>query len=99
MRHENLRIFLKVGGDRDDRKVALLGQEIAQEVAGLEEVELALKQHQPTVALRATGLNCDVESVTGVSAVDNGLVISSGLWVGQPVQAKRDLVERKCGAG
>ena len=57
MRHEDLRIFLKVGGDSDNREVALLGHEIAKQVAGLEEVDLARKQEHSAVALRAARQN------------------------------------------
>ena len=97
MRHEDLLILLKVGGHRDDREIPLLGQEIAEKIASLEEVDLARKQKHAAVALRAARQDGDVEPVFGVSAVDDGLVIPSGLRVGQPVQAKRDFVERKRG--
>ena len=79
MRHEDLRIFLKVGGHRDNRDVALLGQKIAKQVAGLEEVDLAGQQEHPAVALRAARQNGHVEPIFGIGAVDNGLVIAAGL--------------------
>ena len=53
MRHHDLRIFLEVGRDDDDRHVLLDGVEGEQEVAAHVEIDLAGRQQQPVVRLRA----------------------------------------------
>src|SRR5579863_7111217 len=95
MRHEDLRVLLKIGGHGDNRNVAALGQKIAEEVAGLEEVELAGKKEHPAVPLRTARPNGDVEPVFGVGAVDDGLVVAARFRVREPVQAEGDLVQRE----
>ena len=76
-----------------------LGQEIAEQIAALEEIDLSRQQQHAPVRLRTAGQNGDVETVFGVGAVDEGLVVAARLGIGEPVGAERHLVERVCRRG
>ena len=93
MRHEDLRVFLEVGGDRDGRDVVLHRQEIADHVAAHEELDLAGDQEHAAVRRRAALEDGDVQAVFGVSPVDESLVIAAGLRIGDPIGAEGHLVE------
>ena len=99
MRHEDLRIFLEMGGDGDGRDVVLHRQEIADHVAAHEEFDLAGDQEHAAVRRRAALQNGDVEAVFGVSSVDERLVVAAGLRVGDPIGAKGHLVEGRRRSG
>jgi len=65
-----------------------------QRVGAHEEVELADRQQDAVVDLRAARHDGHVEPVLAVSAVGERLVEPAVLGLGHPVGAERDLVER-----
>ena len=92
MRHEDLRVLLEVGGDRDGRNVVLHREEIADHVAAHEELDLAGDEQHAAVRHRAALHDRDVEAVFGVGPVDERLIIAAGLGVGDPIGAEGHLV-------
>jgi hypothetical protein len=94
MRHQDLRRFLEVRGDRDQRQLAFGAEEIADLVAAHEEFDPAEQQHQRPVGLRATGNDGDVEPVFFIRSVRRGLIDAAGLRVGEPVGGELHLVQR-----
>ena len=95
MRHENLRRLLEVRGDRDERKLRLCREAIADLVAAHEEFDLAEQEQQGAVRLGAAGNDRDIEPVFLVSAVGCGLIKSARLRLREPVRAELHLVERQ----
>ncbi len=93
MREEDLRILLKDRGDRDHRDVVGYRVEGLQRVRAHEEIEFARDQLDPVVDVRATGNDFDVETVTRVSAVRDGLIESAMFGLRDPVGTERHLVE------
>ena len=94
MRHEDLWIFLEVGGHDDGRNILLHVKKIADHVAAHEEFDLAGDQQHGPVRHRAALENRHVEPVFGVRAVDERLVVTAGLRIGDPVGPEGDLIER-----
>ena len=88
-----------MGGHGDGRNVVLDGQEIADHVAAHEELDLAGDQQHAPVRHGAALENCDVQPVFRVSAVNERLVVTAGLWIGDPVGAERNLVQRQGWSG
>ena len=86
-----------MGGDDDDRHVAGDRVEGEQKITAHVEVEPSGGQQQLVVGLRAALNDRDVETVFGVSAVGDSLVISAVLGLGEPVGPERDLVGRERG--
>ena len=74
MRDQHLRILLKQGGDFDGRHVLGDGVEPFQRVGGQEEVDLADRQQDAVVHVRAALQDGDVEAVFAVGAVGERLV-------------------------
>ena len=88
MRHHNLRIFLEIRGDDDDRDVAGDRVEGQQQIAAHVEVQPSGRQQELVVGLRAALHDRDVEPVFCISAVGDRLVISAMLGLGEPVGAE-----------
>ena len=74
MRHEGLRIFLKVRGDGDRGNILLRRQEIPEHVAAHVKLDFPGDQEISPIRLRAARPDRYVEPIFGVGAVDQGLV-------------------------
>ena len=85
MRHHNLRVFLEIRGDHDDRDVAGDRVEGQQKVAAHVEVQPSGRQQQLVVGLRPSLDDRDVEAVFRISAVGDRLIISAVLGLREPV--------------
>ncbi len=99
MRHQDLRALLEVGGDGDERQLALGREQIADHVAAHEEIELAEQQQKTAVRLRAAGDDRHLEPIFRVSSIGEGLVEAASRGVREPIGAELHLVERERGAG
>ena len=76
-------------------KLVLGGEEIADQVAAISELDLAREQQHAAIDLRTARLDRYVEPVFGVGAVDERLVIASGLGIGEPVGGEGHLIVRQ----
>ena len=97
MRHEHLRVFLKIGGDDDDRDVPGDRVEGEQEIAAHVEIQPSGRQQKLVVGLRPSLHDRDVKAVFRIGAVGDRLVVSAVLGLGEPVGPERDLVGRERG--
>ncbi len=94
MRHHHLRVFLEVRRNHDDGQILVDRVEREQEVAAHVEIELSGGQEKAVVRLRAALDNGHVEAVFLVGSIDQRLVISAVLGLGEPIGAERDFVGR-----
>jgi len=99
MRDQNLRILLEDGRDRHHRHVVCDRIERHQRVRAHEEIKLAGNQQHAIVVVWAARHDGDVQPVTLVGAVGQGLEKSAVLSLGDPVGSERDLIRRGLGAG
>ena len=84
MRDQHLRVLLEHGGDRDGRNVLLDRVEALQRVGAHEEVDLADRQQQPVVHVRAARHDGDVEPVFPIGAVGERLIEAAMLGLAPP---------------
>jgi hypothetical protein len=92
MRHHHLRLFLEMRGDNHHRHILLERVERFDEARSHVEIELSCGEQQRVGRLRAALHNLHVQSVFGVGAVGDRLIISAMLGFGEPVGAEPDFV-------
>ena len=95
MRHHDLRIFLEIGRDDNDRQLLFGGGKAKQHIAAHVEFDLAGGEQQAIVGLGAALQNGHIEPVFGVGAVDDRLIIAAMFGLGEPIGAERHFVQRE----
>ncbi len=93
MRQKHLRVFLEYRRDRHDRHVICDRVERLERIRAHEEIELAGDQLDAVIDVGAARNDRDIEAVTLVGAVGDGLIEPAVFGLGHPVGAERNLVE------
>ena len=89
MRDQHLRVLLEQRRDLDRRNVLRDRVEALQRVGAEEEIDLADRQQDAVVHVRAARHDGDVEAVFPVGAVGQRLVEAAVLGLGHPIGAER----------
>ena len=93
MRHENLRVFLKVCRHNQCGYALLQRGEGGNHIATHVELDLAGDQQQAIIGLRPAGQDGHIKAVFLISAICHSLIKATMLCFGEPIATKGHLVE------